>query len=68
MTEKLYDLPITWEWTTIDGIGQTFSGGTPSTSDELNFNGNIPWITPADLTGYTVNTSVKAEKVYPRKV
>ena len=29
------------------------SGGTPKTSEPANFeNGNIPWITPADLSGY----------------
>lgn len=34
-------------------IGKIVSGATPKTSDETNFGGDIPWITPADLSGYT---------------
>jgi type I restriction enzyme S subunit len=50
--EKHYPIPITWEWACIDDIGQTCSGGTPRTSELSYFDGDIPWITPADLTGY----------------
>jgi type I restriction enzyme, S subunit len=50
--EKNYPLPDSWEWAYIGSIGQTFSGGTPRTSELSNFDGDIPWITPADLTGY----------------
>jgi type I restriction enzyme S subunit len=28
------------------------SGGTPDTKDELNFGGDVVWITPADLSGW----------------
>ncbi len=28
------------------------SGGTPSTTNSANFGGDIPWITPADLSKY----------------
>jgi len=45
-------LPPGWEWTELEKIGFIYSGGTPSTSDTENFDGNIPWITPADLSGY----------------
>lgn len=34
-------------------IGEIVSGATPKTSDLENYGGNIPWITPADLSGYT---------------
>lgn len=34
-------------------ISLVVGGGTPTTSDTSNFeNGDIPWVTPADLTGY----------------
>lgn len=46
------ELPPTWIYATLGEIGEVVAGGTPSTSDEFNFGGNIPWITPADLTGY----------------
>jgi len=35
-------------------IAEVVGGGTPRTSDPTNFeNGDIPWLTPADLSGYT---------------
>ena len=35
-------------------VSTIVGGGTPSTSESANFeNGQIPWITPADLSGYT---------------
>lgn len=51
-TEKRIFLPNNWTLTTISEIGIVVSGGTPST-DELQFwGGDIPWITPADLSNY----------------
>ena len=47
-------LPDGWTWKTMGDIADVVSGGTPSTSDASNFeNGEIPWLTPADLSGYT---------------
>lgn len=34
-------------------IGTIISGATPKTAIEGNFGGDIPWLTPADLSGYT---------------
>ena len=34
-------------------VGQIVSGATPKTSDTENFGGDIAWLTPADLSGYT---------------
>ncbi len=34
-------------------VGTIISGATPKTTDSTNFGGDIPWITPADLSGYT---------------
>lgn len=38
---------------TLGEIGQIVSGATPRTSEADNFGGDIAWITPADLSGYT---------------
>lgn len=46
-------LPPGWAWTTLGEVGRVTSGGTPSAGDETNFSGEIAWVTPADLTGYT---------------
>ena len=37
----------------ISQIGEVVGGGTPSTDNEEFWDGNIPWITPKDLTGYS---------------
>lgn len=33
-------------------LGTVYSGGTPSTKNDEYWDGNIPWITPKDLSGY----------------
>ena len=38
---------------TISEIGDIISGATPKTNVLTNFGGEIPWVTPADLSGYT---------------
>ena len=50
--EEPYKLPNNWIWTRLGDITNVVSGGTPSTSKEEYYNGNIPWITPKDLSNY----------------
>jgi type I restriction enzyme, S subunit len=51
--EGRWDLPEHWKWLAARDVGEIVGGGTPSTGDSANFaNKGIPWITPADLTGY----------------
>lgn len=49
---KKWDLPKGWEWKSFNNIGIIQSGGTPSTKEPHNFDGDIPWITPADLSDF----------------
>lgn len=46
------NLPSNWSWVKLGDIGDVIGGGTPSTSIEEYFDGDIAWITPADLTGF----------------
>jgi len=47
------DLPEGWFWKTMGEISDVIGGGTPQTNVLEYYNdGNIPWITPADLSGY----------------
>ncbi len=50
--KQTYKLPEGWIWTTIGDIGIVQSGGTPSTRNKEFWEGEISWITPADLSGY----------------
>ena len=42
-----------WAWCRLGDIGEIIGGGTPSTSIEEYWNGEISWITPADLSNYS---------------
>ena len=46
-------LPESWILTTVSELGNVVSGGTPSTKEPSYWNGEINWISPSDLTGYT---------------
>lgn len=41
-----------WKEVSIGEIAEVIGGGTPSTKDMKNFNGEIPWLTPKDLAGF----------------
>ncbi len=47
-----WPLPPEWQWHRIGEVTQVVGGGTPRTTEVENFGGEIPWITPADLSGY----------------
>ena len=48
--EILFDIPKSWCWTRLNTLGLIVGGGTPKTKvDEYWVNGNIPWLTPADM-------------------
>ncbi len=42
-----------WKRVKIEDLGEVIGGGTPSTKVDEFYGGNIPWITPKDLSGYT---------------
>ncbi len=45
---------MSFEWTTVklSEISKIVGGGTPSTSENSYWDGNIPWITPKDLSSH----------------
>ena len=51
--EDLEAIPDGWLWTTLSEIGIITSGATPSSSRSEYFGGDVAWVTPADLSGYT---------------
>ena len=51
-TKQNSKLPEGWSWTTLGELGIVVSGGTPSTKEPLFWEGDITWVTPADLSDY----------------
>lgn len=57
MAKPLLVCPEHWHRGTLEAdvssglITHVDSGGTPSTSDEENWDGDIPWLTPKEITG-----------------
>lgn len=41
-----------WQEVTLGEVGTIIGGATPSTKKEEYYNGNIPWLTPKDLSNY----------------
>lgn len=49
---KIGLIPENWDVFDIQTVSTVIGGGTPSTANENNFNGSIPWITPRDLSNH----------------
>ncbi len=47
--EVPYEIPDSWEWVRLKNLGVITSGGTPKSSEPTYYDGNITWITPADM-------------------
>jgi type I restriction enzyme S subunit len=51
--EQPYKVPENWRWVRLGDITQIIGGGTPASGvAEYYENGDIPWISPADLSQY----------------
>ena len=48
-----FDIPDSWAFVRLKHIGTIVGGGTPKTKIASYWDGDIPWLTPADLSGYT---------------
>lgn len=55
-------LPNSWVLVTVADLGKVVSGGTPSTKENSYWGGNIRWISPSDLTGYSHTYIAKGAK------
>jgi len=50
--DNLHPIPKNWVWAIVGDVAVVASGSTPSTKEPDFWGGEIPWITPADLTDY----------------
>src|SRR5260370_26429974 len=51
-----WSIPPHWRWAKMGDVAAIAGGGTPPTDRREYFGGDIPWITPADLSKYTEKT------------
>lgn len=63
-TAKIVDgLPEGWERKTFSAVCDTIGGGTPSTKNpEFWEDGDVPWVTPTDITRNDCLTLLRSEK------
>ena len=55
ISNPLFDIPEHWRWMVLNDIGAAQTGSTPSKTDHRAFNGDIPFIKPADILSQTIN-------------
>lgn len=53
--DKPFELPNGWQWTLIDSIGFTVTGKTPPTSNRSYYEGDIPFLNPANVVNGKVS-------------
>ncbi len=58
------NLPKGWRKVKLGGIVEVFGGGTPSTSNSIYWNGNIPWLTPAEVVALNGNRFIEKTERY----
>lgn len=51
-----------WKTVTLSDLGEIVGGATPATSHEEYYNGDIPWLTPKDLAGYSYRYICRGER------
>lgn len=56
-----------WPRRSIAELADVIGGGTPSTKDPANFGGDIPWITPKDLSGYRRRQVARGERMITKR-
>lgn len=45
----LWNVPAEWEWVSLEDVGDIITGNTPSTKEESNYGGEIPFVKPPEL-------------------
>lgn len=56
-----------WKNCLISDLGNVVGGATPSTKDPDNYNGNIPWVTPKDLSSLAGRFISRGERNISKK-
>ncbi len=57
-----WKIPASWQWGKMGEVAEIIGGGTPKTDRPEFYGGEIPWITPADLSGYVEKLISRGER------
>ena len=57
VVKPLFDVPSHWRWLALADIGAAQTGTTPSKADHDAFNGDVPFIKPADILSSSIDYS-----------
>ena len=60
--DEPWAIPSHWRWARMGDVSTVVGGGTPRTDRTEYFGGDVPWITPADLSKYTEKTISKGAR------
>lgn len=64
---EIGEIPEDWDLFAINDVAEIVGGGTPSTKEPSNFGGDIPWITPKDLSNYSFRYISRGERNITRR-
>jgi type I restriction enzyme S subunit len=56
LPDEPWQIPQSWRWSRMGDVGTIIGGSTPRTDRAEYFGGDIPWVTPADLSKYNAKT------------
>jgi len=65
--KKYEEIPNDWHLKELDTVAQIIGGGTPETTNQNYWDGNILWATPSDLTEIKGNFIDKTERLITTK-
>ena len=52
------DIPSNWQYWRLADVGFWFGGGTPASSEDAYWDGDIPWVSPKDMKSHRITTSI----------
>lgn len=65
--DVLFAIPEKWKWVRLSAVGEIVGGGTPKTGVSEYWDGDISWITPADLGKNSDQTIYSGAKLITQK-
>ena len=60
-----FDIPDSWEWVTLNDVGEIITGNTPAKDVEDYYGGDIPFYKPTDLS-QGINTQCSSDTLTPQ--